>query len=466
MKTSLTPSERSIMSREKNRVALISVFAAVLLTSLKLVVGVWTGSLGILSEAAHSGFDLLAAGITLVAVRIADRPPDKDHQYGHGKVENLSALIETLLLLITCVWILYEAYHRLMTGRQDIDVNVYSFAVIGTSIVIDFWRSRALSKVARKYHSQALEADALHFQTDIYSSAVVIVGLICVTFGFPAGDAIAAILVACIVIWISIQLGRRTINVLLDRAPHGLDEQVTALIAGVDGVEKIHSLRVRESGAHVFIDVVVAIHRLATFDQAHRIMDAVEQTVLNAMPRTDIFVHAEPVIGPDERVSDSINWLVQQSGLTPHNIIILETDDSYHIQLDIEYPQGTTFEQAHAQASVVEKNILRELPGVSEVHVHLEEESAEAINAQRITDEESRLVEDIRSSVTGQDHVQECRTIQCYQSKRGLKISVQCGIDSRLTLKDAHTVVSKIETSISRLDGRIIKVFVHAEPSA
>ncbi|MBR9976373.1 MAG: cation diffusion facilitator family transporter, partial [Bacteroidetes bacterium] len=193
------------MTAEKRRVALTSVFAAILLTTMKLLVGLWTGSLGILSEALHSALDLLAAMITFFAVRVADRPPDADHQFGHGKIENLSALVETLLLLATCGWILYEAYDRLSTGGIHVDVNVWAFVVIGISIVVDISRSRALMRVARKYNSQALEADALHFSTDIYSSLVVLVGLVSVLIGFPEADAIAAAVVAGIVIWISLR---------------------------------------------------------------------------------------------------------------------------------------------------------------------------------------------------------------------------------------------------------------------
>ena len=465
MKTHEEVLDISSMSREKNRVAMTSVIAAILLTSMKLAVGLWTGSLGILSEAAHSGFDLLAAGVTLFAVRIADRPADKDHQFGHGKVENLSALIETILLLITCVWILYEAYSRLVTGHQEIDANVYSFAVIGISIIIDLGRSRALFRVARKYNSQALEADALHFQTDIYSSAVVFVGLICVKVGFPEGDAIAASMVACIVIWISFRLGKKTIDVLLDRVPLGVDDRVTALISGVEGVEKIKSLRIRQAGAKIFIEVVVGIHRLATFDQVHRIMDAVEKIVEESIPRADIIVHAEPVMGPDERLTDSITWLVQQFGLIPHNIVVLESEGRYHIHFDIEYSFGTSFEEAHTSASKIEKKILQELPDVAEVHVHLEEESSQAITANQVTDTEQPLITQIRDVIAKEPQVSLCTSVQCFQSRRGLKIGVHCNIDSRLSLKDAHTVVNKIEVLISNLDARIIKVFVHAEPT-
>lgn len=450
--------------REKRRVALGSVVAAVFLTSMKLAVGLWTGSLGILSEAAHSGLDLLAAIITVFAVRISARPADKDHPFGHGKVENLSALAETLLLLFTCVWILVEAYERLVLKTVEIDVNVYSFAVIGISILVDITRSRALRRAAVKYHSQALEADALHFSTDVYSSAVVIVGLIFVKFGFVAGDAISAIVVALIVVWISIRLGGRTIAVLLDTEPKGVRERVVEAVRKLDGVENVRSIRVRESGASTFIDLVIGIHRTATFDRVHQVMDAVEAEVRLAVPRSDVIVHSEPVIGRNERISDSVNWIVQQTGLSAHNITVLESDGAYIIQLDIEYPPETSFERAHTLASDIEDRIRERLPAVQSVSVHLEGQRQDPIPSVDVSAEEQDLIATIARRLDSGSRVLRANTIRCFRTARGLKLDITCVIDGRLSLRQAHDVVDGAEKDVSALDPRIIRVFIHAEP--
>ena len=168
---------------EKRAVALNSVVAATFITVLKIVVGITTGSLGVLSEAAHSGLDLIAAFITLLSVRVSDKPADADHQYGHGKIENFSAFLETGLLLLTCVWIIYEAIRRLFFRHVEIEPTLAAFLVMLASMAVDAWRSRALRRVAEKYDSQALQADALHFSTDVWSSAVVIAGLLLVALG-------------------------------------------------------------------------------------------------------------------------------------------------------------------------------------------------------------------------------------------------------------------------------------------
>ena len=220
------------MRNEKTKVALISVFAAIFLTGFKLIIGLVTGSLGILSEALHSCLDLVAAVITFFSVRVSDKPADKRHNYGHGKIENFSAFIETALLLITCAWIIYEAIHRLITGKTDMEVTAWSYVVIVSSIIIDFTRSRALYKVAKKHKSQALEADALHFSTDIWSSAVVLIGLICANFGFFFADSIAALVVAMIVLVVCYQLGKRATDVLLDKTPEDSFALVEEVLKG------------------------------------------------------------------------------------------------------------------------------------------------------------------------------------------------------------------------------------------
>jgi cation diffusion facilitator family transporter len=280
--------------QEKRGAASTSLIAAVGLTAFKIVVGVLTGSLGILAEAAHSGLDLVAALMTYFAVRISDRPPDRTHLYGHGKIESLSALFETLLLLATCVWIVREAVHRLVSHHAEIEVTFWSFAVMVISILVDASRSRVLSAAATKYHSQALEADALHFQTDIWSSAVVIVGLLAAKFGFAAADAVAALGVSVVVVWVSVQLGRRTIDTLLDSAPAGMEERILAIVESVPGVHNCHHLRFRYSGPVLFIDLHVLVDGRQTLAQAHELTETIESAIQKIAPRADITVHPEP----------------------------------------------------------------------------------------------------------------------------------------------------------------------------
>ncbi len=288
------------MEREKKRVAFVSVLAAVFLTGFKLTVGFLTGSLGIISEALHSGLDLVAAVITFFAVKISDKPADRDHHYGHGKVENLSALIETLLLFITCAWIIYKAVSRLISGETHIEVNVWSYIVVGSSIIIDLSRSRALRRVARKYNSQALEADALHFSTDIWSSLVVLLGLISAQFGFFFADSAAALVVALLVIYVSYRLGKRAISALLDTAPVQTYAKIETALKGIKEISDFHDVRIRTSGAYTFVDVNIHVHPSLNIQEAHDLSHKAENEILKLVERCKVHIHIEPEHGrPD-----------------------------------------------------------------------------------------------------------------------------------------------------------------------
>ncbi len=282
------------MAGEKQKVAAWSVLAALLMTGMKLVVGIVTGSLGILSEALHSALDLVAAVITWFSVRISDRPPDHNHHFGHGKVENFSALVETFLLLITCIWIIYEAIHRLISGETHIEVTIYSYLVVIISIIIDYGRSRALYRAAKKYHSQALEADALHFSTDIWSSAVVLLGLVLARFGWHFADSLAAIAVALIVLGVSYRLGKRAVDTLLDRSPEPLASQIEAILKKEQGIRNFHDLRVRSAGPQHFVEVSIHLEPGLSLEEAHNISQRIEKMIKFEIPRTLVHVHFEP----------------------------------------------------------------------------------------------------------------------------------------------------------------------------
>ena len=290
--------------KEKTSAALSSVIAAVGLTTFKIIVGVATNSLGILAEAAHSGLDLMAAVMTFFAVRVSDKPADKQHPYGHGKVENVSALFETLLLLATSGWIIYEAARRLTTPETHVEVSIWSFIVMGTSIVIDMTRSRILYAAAKKHNSQALEADALHFSTDIWSSSVVILGLGLVTVArwvpslsfLEKGDAVAALVVAAIVIFVSGELGIRSIQALLDAAPkNGERDRIIQEVSKMEDVADVHAVRIRSSGAGWFVDMHVTMNGRMSLNKSHALTERIEEKVQAILPEADVMVHVEPL---------------------------------------------------------------------------------------------------------------------------------------------------------------------------
>ncbi len=452
-------------SAEKQKVAISSVLAAVFLTAFKLVVGLATGSLGILSEAAHSGLDLIAAVMTYFAVKIADKPADREHTYGHGKFENLSALFETLLLLVTCAWIVYEAINRIFFHEVHIEVNFWSFAVIITAIVIDYSRSRALLKTAKKYNSQALEADALHFSTDILSSGVVIVGLIGASFGFHKADAFAALVVSGIVIWISLQLGKRTIDMLTDRIPDvNLVERIEEEVMKINGVVNCRNIRIRQSGSKSFVDMVVDIKRTLPFEHAHQIMNLIEDKIKNIIPNVDIVIHAEPIETADETIIDKVRMILVSSGMSAHNIEVQKVKDSYFVDLHLECKNEQTLEEAHNIANKIEAEIKEKIPNVEKISIHIDEESDMIKEIEIVNDKCDEMVQRITEIAKSHQEVIDCRDVTVMEIDGKYKVTMNCLLDSGLTLSEAHEIATTIENEIYLGIKEVSKVIVHAEP--
>ena len=303
VRSDYAPMSMTTSGDEKQSAAFTSVAAALGLTLAKLVAGVLTGSLGILAEAMHSGLDLVAAVITYIAIRIANRPADHTHLYGHGKIENLSALFEAGLLVVTCLWIGYEAVQRLMAGSRQVEVTWWAFAVIVVSILVDISRSRMLRRTAKKHNSQALEADAIHFETDIWSSTVVLFGLICVSLAHSKpefawlhqADAVAALLVALIILTVTGKLTLRSVHALLDAAPEGLEQKIRDTALTVPGIADCHQVRMRYVGARLFADIHVLVDGSQSLRDAHALTEQVEAAINAAIGEADVTVHAEPL---------------------------------------------------------------------------------------------------------------------------------------------------------------------------
>jgi cation diffusion facilitator family transporter len=468
----------ALQSKEKRWVAASSVAAAVFLTAIKLVIGFTTGSLGILAEAAHSGLDLAAAVITWVAVRMSDRPADESHLYGHGKVENLSALVETGLLLVTCLWIFYEAIQRLFFVTIEVDPSIWAFLTMAISIVIDFSRSRALARVARKYNSQALEADALHFSTDIWSSGVVIIGLALVRYGESSGskslfmraDAAAALIVACIVVYVSIRLGRRTVDALLDRAPRGLAESYIEALSGVEGVLRTSHLRVRNVGSQVFVDLTVSVPRHLSFEESHAITQKAKEALLRISPNADIVVHASPV-AESEGILERIHGVAARSRAAIHNITTHLTERGMWIDLDLEVDPRLSFESAHHQATELETRLREELNWgaplnqVADVHVHIEPRQEMLASGGHMMDGEAALYRDrITETCREIKHSCGCRDIELHAMSGGIYLSLHMLVDQDCSMAQVHIVTEELEGRLRAQFPQLGRVVIHAEP--
>ncbi len=479
--------------REKAAVALASVGAAIFLTTLKLVVGLLSGSLGILAEAAHSGLDLVAALMTLFAVRVADRPADLTHTYGHAKVENLSALAEAGLLLITAAWVIFEALRRLLTGQGHIDVTIWAFTVMAVSIAVDVTRSRALLRVARQLGSQALEADALHFGTDIWSSAVVIFGLAVVAtsrhFGWPAwlqrADALAALGVSLIVATVSLRLARGTLGALLDTTPVAALEEIQRQVAALPSVQEVGRVRVRRAGNKVFADVVIEAPRTATFEQTHALTERVEAETSAAVNRlyphsdVDVVVHVEPVESPSETVAEQIHMLAERQGVHAHDIRVREVGNRLEADFDVEVRPEMSLAEAHAAATRLEEAVLAANHQLARVTTHLEAPAETAVARQEVTERHPALVARVRTiadEIAGPGSAHEVHLYRPADGADGTSAAGAGGAEEPLDLMlhltfpaampiaEAHLRAEAVERALRQAFPALESVVLHTEP--
>lgn len=465
-----TPDYGSEKHTEKQSVALNSVYAAIGITGLKVVVGISTGSLGILSEAAHSGLDLVAAAITFFSVRVSDRPADATHQYGHGKVENFSAFIETGLLLATCVWIVYEAVKRLFFHSVEIEPSVWAFLVMVVSIAVDFWRSRRLKRVAEKYDSQALLADALHFSTDIWSSSVVILGLLLVLAGrnyhiawLAKADPVAALAVACIVVYVSWRLARQTIDALLDGAPAGIRTKIIGAIARVDGVLSVERVRIRRGGSKYFADVSVALSRNVTFQKSEQVANAVAGTIHGLLPDADVVVNATPRASRSESMFDRIRAVATRNNLYVHDISVQDIAGALHVEQHVELDERMVLREAHDRVTRLEAEMQAEIPEIASILTHIESEPATIETSDGMFHApgfETRLAAITRNF----PEVIDTHELQFKRVGGRLYLSLHCTMQDNLPLARVHDIQTTMEGKIRQELPDVFRVLIHPEP--
>jgi len=476
----LANSEAGHRSEAKRSAALTSLVAALGITIFKLLTGVFTGSLGMLSEAAHSAIDLIAAAITLITVRASDLPADEEHNYGHGKLESLSAALEALIMIGSCAWIAIEAIHRILHHTHlELRWSIWPFVVLLLSMAVDYSRSRNLHRVAAEERSDALEADALHFGTDIWSSAAVLAGLVAAYIGerlhLPAleyADPIAALLVAAIILRVTWRLARNTIDSLLDATPPETRERIrrdlVRELEATDGILSVQRVRVRRSGSNYFVDLTLGLPRNLTFQRSEQITAAATGAVQRSLPGADVVIHAVPTATLGESVFDRIRAVAARSNLAIHDVSVQQDDGALHVEQHLEVPETISLAEAHEIATQLETNIRHEVPGIATLLTHIESEPATIANAAQL-EASANLEAQLRKVATLFPEIVDIHEITVTRGHGGAANSVQinchCTLPDNLPMSRVHEVITQFENEF-RLDyPQVSRVFIHPEPA-
>jgi cation diffusion facilitator family transporter len=447
----------------KERVALGSIAASAGLASAKAIVGLLTGSLAILSEAGHSLIDLSATVLTYFAVRLSGKPADKEHQYGHGKVESVTALAETALLFLLSAIVIWEAARRLIGAQAHaVEATVAAFAIIACSVVVDFFRARTLSRVAKETSSEALEADALHFGSDMWSSVAVLVGLGGVALGYSWADATAAIVVA---VFICIAGWRRTIDTLTDTAPEGVSERVTAIARQVPGVVSVERVRARPAGAVLFVDLAVGVSRTLPLDRVSAIKERLTRAIRAELPRAEVTITTEPRALDNETVRERVMMIARNRGLAIHHVAVQAIEGRLAISVDLEVEGTMALNAAHEVASGLEEAMREELGPDVEVETHIEPLPADVLPGR---DASAARIAEVREALAALAAeiaaIGEVHDVRVRETRDGEIVNFHCRVDPALSVGAVHDAVDALERRLRRRFPMIQRVIGHAEP--
>jgi cation diffusion facilitator family transporter len=453
------------MQSEKEKVALGSIAVSAGLTVAKAVVGVMSGSLALLSEAAHSLIDLFATVMTYFAVRISGKPADAEHHYGHGKVESVTALAETALLFVLSGVVIWEAAQRLYGGQSHaVEATLWAFAVIAVSIVVDFFRARLLYRVAHETASEALEADALHFGSDMWSSIAVLIGLGAVAAGYPWADAAAALVVAVFVCLAGWRLGRRTIDTLTDTAPPGSAETITRAAEQVSGVVAIESVRARPVGDKLFVEIVLAVSRSLPLDRVELLKRQVAEAIRAALPRAEVSVATAPRALDNESVIERVMVIARNQGLAVHHVTVHDIGGKLSVSLDLEVDRKLPLRGAHDIADRLEEALRAELGTDVEVETHIEPLQADAAGREA-PPERIRAVQETLAEIAAEGGVvRDIHNVRVRETDEGEIVNFHCMVDPVLSVQAVHEKVDEVERALRRRSPSIKRVIGHAEP--
>jgi cation diffusion facilitator family transporter len=465
----------------KRTAALTSFLAASGITLLKLITGLLTGSLGMLSEAAHSGIDLIAALLTFTSVRVSDRPADADHAFGHGKIETLSAAVETALMVASCVWIAIEAILRILhPSRLTLRFSIWPFVVLLLSIIVDAARSAALHRVAKTHRSEALEADAVHFGTDIWSSAAVIGGLLFSYAGqrwnLPAlryADPVAALVVAGIILRVTWRLARQTLDSLLDATPPEVRDRIQGQILrdlqAIPDVISVQRLRVRRSGSDYFVDLTVGLPRALSFQRSEQVTSEATEAVRTRLEGADVIVKTVPLATIDESPFDRVRAVAARRNLTVHDVTLQQYDGALHLEQHLEVPESMSLRSAHEIATQLESDIRREVPGIATMLTHIEGEPATIAHTAPV-ETAKNLEGQLRKTAAHYPEILDIHEITVTRGYSGsansIQINCHCTLPDDLPMSRVHAIITDFENEFRLRHPQVTRVLIHPEPAS
>ncbi len=462
----------SAISAEKQRVARRSMAAAAAMTLLKLAAGLLSGSLGVLSDAAHSGLDLAGAALTYFSVHVSDKPADEDHTYGHGKIENLSAFSEAGLMAVSCAWIIWEAVERIFYRAVELHHALWPVLVLVTSIGVDLWRSRQLRAVATRTGSPALATDAFHFASDIWATLAVLAGLgatwVGARFGVGAlhyADPLAALVVALMILRMTVRLGHEAVGALMDEIPAETRRRLVREVERVDGVLAVERARVRRAGAGYFADLTLALPRRFTFEHTGELVEAATAAVQRALPKADVVIHTVPRETRAESIFDRVRAVAARNNVSVHELSVRSHHGRLQVELHVELEESRSLREAHSFVCALEAQILRNVPEIDSVLTHIESEPATIEQPEEVAVEDRKIEQVLRSVAAGFPEIVDVHAVAVGRTRDHISLTCHCTLPDELPMRRVHEVITELEDRFKLECPEVYRVTIHPEPA-
>jgi cation diffusion facilitator family transporter len=467
----VTPPVVASFSAEKQRVARHSMAAAAVMTLLKIGAGLLSGSLGVLSDAAHSGLDLVGAALTYFSVHVSDKPADEDHTYGHGKIENLSAFSEAGLMALSCAWIIWEAVQRIFYHAVELHHSLWPVLVLAASIGVDIWRSRQLRTVAVRTGSPALATDAFHFASDIWATAAVLVGLGAAWMGerfqieaLRYADPVAALVVSLMILRMTVRLGHEAVAALVDEIPAETRRRLVREVERVDGVLAVERARVRRAGAGYFADVTLALPRRYTFEHTGELVEAATAAVQRVLPGADVVIHTVPRETKAESIFDRVRAVAARNNVSVHELSIQTLHGRLQVELHVELDETLALRDAHNFVTAMEAQILNNVPEVDSVLTHIESEPATIEQPEEELVEDRRIEQALRSAAAGFPEIADVHDITVGRTGEHISLTCHCTLPDELPMSRVHQVITALEDRFKLECPEVFRVTIHPEP--
>lgn len=468
----VTPSQHDDYSAQKRRVARHSMAAAAVMTLLKLAAGILSGSLGVLSDAVHSGLDMTAAALTYFSIRVSDKPADENHTYGHGKIENISSSFEIGLMAISCAWIIWEAIERISHNRVELRHSLWPVLVLLASIAVDLWRSRRLAAVARLTGSPALATDAFHFASDIWSTVAVLAGLAATWAGLRFqiawlryADPVAAIAVSLMILRITVHLTRETIGVLMDQIPAETRHRIIYEVGLVNGVLAVEQARVRRSGPAYFADLTLALPRRYTFEHIGELVREATEAVHRTLPGADVVIHTVPRPARAESIFDRVRAVAERNNVSVHDLSVQSLHGRLRVEQHVELDETMPLLEAHAIVAALEAEILRDTPEIDSVLTHIESEPATIELPETIVEKDRHIEQSLRAAAAGLHEIADVHDITVGRTGDHISLSCHCTLPDNLPMQRVHEVITELEDRFKLACPEVHRVTIHPEPA-